>query len=418
MSKKHSQYNTHLTLDDRKNIEKGIENRATKVAIAKVIGKDPTTVAKEIRMHRWLKTRNLKMFPVDCKKLKKCRNSCRVKCENYEKLSCKYRDRSPGACNNCSKTYSCPMDKYYYDAEKAFKAYRYTLVDSREGVNMTTSQRDDLAAIIDPLIQQGQSPYQIRLSHPEINICERSIYNYIDLGLFKSKNIDLKEKVKRKEFKNKYKKRKEPANYQGRTYLDYIAFCKDNPELKAFEMDTIYNSPAGPYIQTIMLSSGIMIGFIHKEKTDESMAASFDYLQDTLGDEVFNELFSLGLTDRGTEFQKHTLFEFNKKTGEARLNLFYCDPMCSYQKPHVENNHNFLRDILPNNMDLSHITNEDLNLLFSHINSTPRRSLGGKSPYEVFTFIYPSGKEILLSLGIAEISSDDIILKPYLLKKK
>ena len=42
----------HLTLDQRKAIQDGIENRLSKTAIARLIGKDPSTVAKEITAHR------------------------------------------------------------------------------------------------------------------------------------------------------------------------------------------------------------------------------------------------------------------------------------------------------------------------------------------------------------------------------
>ena len=56
----------HLTLDDRKAIQEGIEKRLSKTAIAKSISKDPTTVAKEIRLHRTVKQRNCFNSPVMC----------------------------------------------------------------------------------------------------------------------------------------------------------------------------------------------------------------------------------------------------------------------------------------------------------------------------------------------------------------
>lgn len=122
------------------------------------------------------------------------------------------------------------------------------------------------------------------------------------------------------------------------------------------------------------------------------------------------------LTDRGTEFEKCELFEVNIETGEIRGNIFYCDPQSPSQKPHVENNHNYVRDILPNSKSLKNLTQEDLNLMFSHINSTPRASLNGKTPYEAFEFLY--GNEILNKLNIQKIEKDMVTLKPYLLKIK
>ena len=84
------------------------------------------------------------------------------------------------------------------------------------------------------------------------------------------------------------------------------------------------------------------------------------------------------LTDRGTEFIKSQQFEVNIHTGEIRGKIFYCDPMQSSQKPHVENNHNFIREVLPNGQSWNHLTQEKIDLMFSHINSTPRENLGGK----------------------------------------
>ena len=122
------------------------------------------------------------------------------------------------------------------------------------------------------------------------------------------------------------------------------------------------------------------------------------------------------LTDRETEFEKCELFEVNIETGEIRGNIFYCDPQSPSQKPHVENNHNYVRDILPNSKSLKNLTQEDLNLMFSHINSTPRASLNGKTPYEAFEFLY--GNEILNKLNIQKIEKDMVTLQPYLLKIK
>ena len=105
------------------------------------------------------------------------------------------------------------------------------------------------------------------------------------------------------------------------------------------------------------------------------MANTLDDLENKLGHDLYRELFPLILTDRGVEFEKVDLFELNQETGEFRTNIFYCDAYQSSQKPHIENTHNYIRDIIPNEIDISNITQDDLDLMFSHINSTPRKSL-------------------------------------------
>ena len=272
--------------------------------------------------------------------------------------------------------------------------------------------------IIKPLLKQGQSIYQILRNHPEINLCSKSLYTYIESGIFKDYGIDtfsLRRQVTMKARK-KMKKRKDPVNYDGHKYKDYLEFIKNNPSIPTTQMDTVYNHQDGPYIQTfIFQNTNLMIGFLHTEKISASMASSLDILQDKLGND-YSKLFSLILTDRGTEFEKYDLFEVNISTGEIRGNIFYCDPQTPSQKPNVENNHNYIRDIIPNKKSIKHLTQEDIDLMFSHINSAPRATLNGKTPYEAFEFLY--GTEILNKLNVQKIDKDMVTLQPYLLNIK
>lgn len=409
--------NSHLTLKDRKKIQEGLEKGLSRTEIAKNINKDISTVAKEIKNKRKLKPRNPFNNPITCTKFKECR-ICHGKCSEYEEIKCTRRDRKVGVCNLCPDISKCRLDKYFYYAKQAHESYLYTLKDSREGVNLNTTEMLEIVDIIKPLLKQGQSIYQILKNHPEIKMCSKTLYMYIESGIFQDygiNNFSLRRQVAMRKRK-KLKKRKEPVNYEGRRYKDYLEFVKENPIIPTTQMDTVYNQQDGPYIQTfIFQNTGLMIGFLHTEKTSESMASTLDNLQETLKDD-YQKLFSLLLTDRGSEFEKYELFEVNAETGEIRSNIFYCDPQTPSQKPHVENNHNYVRDIIPNGKSLKNLTQEDLNLMFSHINSTPRKVLNGKTPYEAFEFLY--GNEILEKLNIRKIAKDMVTLQPYLLKIK
>ena len=412
--------NSHLTFEERKVIEVGIGNGSTKKAISETIGKDPTTVAKEIRAHRKLKPRNTYGRPVLCGHRRECKKKpCLIQCGDFEEPKCRRRDVSPGACNKCASLGKCVLDKFLYDAEDAHAEYRRDLVDYREGINLTTKERDALGGIIAPLLKKGQSVHQILSAHPEISQSERTMYYYIESGVFKPSGVDcfsLKEQVQRKKFKGKYKKRKEPACYKGHTFADYLAFREAHPDIPTVEMDTVYNSPSGPYLQTFMLTNvPFMFGFVHASKTSESMAERVNWLQERLGAELFSRLLSLILTDRGTEFEKIKLFELDSR-GASRLNIFYCDPMQSSQKPHIENNHNYVRDIIPNAYPLNSLAQADIDLMVSHINSTPRRSLFDKTPYEMFVFLY--GRKAADLLNVVEIPRDEVVLKPSLIYTK
>ena len=411
--------NTHLTQDERKIIQTGIENGSCKADIARVINKDATTVAKEIRKHREFKPRNTFNQPVMCGRSDTCpKKMCYAKCPLFEEPKCNRRDKSPGACNGCKRRQKCRYDKYFYNAIRAEEKYRKSLSECREGANLSENERKFIGETIAPLLKKGQSVHQILTTHTEIKQSQRTLYNYIEGGVFKDFAVDLfslKEQVNRK-LPKKYKKRKEPACYDGRKYSDYLVFKVQNPDTPTVEMDTLYNSPSGPYLQTLLFEkTAFMIGFLHQDKTSESMANTFDYLQEKVGDELFSVLFPLLLTDRGVEFEKHRLLE-KWKDGLTRLSIFYCDPMQSSQKPHVENNHNYVRDIIPNKYPMENLTQKDINLMFNHINSVPRKSLGGKSPFEMFCFIY--GERAAQLLNISEVKRDDVTLKPSLIFSK
>ncbi len=407
----------HLTYGNRCTIEEMITKRKRKGEIANELDKSASTIAREIEKHKLLKPHNsFNNNNFNCKYFEDCK-ICTEKCRLFKPITCIDRDRNIGACNGCSKIKSCKLDKYLYKAEIAQKNYEYTLKDSRQGVNLTTSELIDIAHIVCPLILKGQAPYTILNNHPEINLSEKTLYNYIEMGLFKDwgvSSLELKRKVKRRIKKKPLKKRKEPADYTGRTYTDYIQYISENPSLSTTEMDTVYNNPSGPYIQTFIFeNTSFMIGVLHTEKTADSMSKALDNFQTILGDD-YGKLFSLILTDRGTEFAKPQQFEINMETGEIRTKIFYCDPQQSSQKPHVENNHNFIREILPRGISWDDLTQEKVNLMFSHINSVPREKLSGKTPYDIFTFLY--SEKIANKLNIQKIAKDEVNSTPRLLK--
>ena len=154
-----SNTNLHLTLEERRIIRKGIEDGLTKTAIANTLGKDKSTIGKEIKLHRFLSYKC--HLPLECDAYRKCRHGrhCTADCPDYIPFRCKRRDRSPGACNGCSRHHSCRFDKYKYSPEKAHEEYRTTLVDARLGVNLTTSEAKAMGDVISPLLKQGLSPY-------------------------------------------------------------------------------------------------------------------------------------------------------------------------------------------------------------------------------------------------------------------
>ena len=417
--------NLHLTVQERIIIEKGIENGSTKAAIALTIGKDKSTVGKEIKKHRELVHKS--SYKINCANMKNCsHNHVCDNCADFKPFTCNRRDRSPGACNGCSKYTYCRYDKYRYKADFSHKKYREDLVDSRTGINMSYEECKAMADIIVPLIKAGHSPDHIVTNHPELNISEKTLYNYIENGIFREfglLDIDLRIKTKRKITKkasNKYKKREDKKYLNGRTYDDFINYTAENKNLSVVEMDTVYNNGStGPFMQTFkFLDYSFMFIVYQEEKTAKSMVEGVDFLEKILGEDLFSEEVAIIKTDRGSEFCDAEGFE-KEENESRRTRIFYCDPMASGQKGSLENNHKEIRYICPKENDLKDLglnSQEKANLIVSHINSQSKEHLKGKSPLEVMEFMNPALYQKFKDFGIERINKDNIVLKPYLLK--
>ena len=75
-----------------------------------------------------------------------------------------------------------------------------------------------------------------------------------------------------------------------------------------------------------------------------------------------------------------------------------------------------MRKVLVKGVSFDNLTQEDLNLILSHVNSYPRMELGGLSAFGMFRFVY--GEEYVKSaneLGLKEIPVDKINLTPALI---
>lgn len=83
--------------------------------------------------------------------------------------------------------------------------------------------------------------------------------------------------------------------------------------------------------------------------------------------------------DNGSEFSKHS-----KLTDEIGMRAFFCEPHSPWQRGSIENGNGRIRRDLPRKADLEKWTDQDIQMLTFIINSTPRKCLGFKTPFEAF----------------------------------
>lgn len=426
----------HLKIEDRLVIEYGLDQNYTLKEIAERVKKDPTTISKEIKRNRFIKASKRKENDLqscqhrkNCTKTNLCNNCCGKQCKKCRFVNC-YRtcneysikkctklNRYPYVCNSCSSVTTCTGEKSYYKAKVADTKYRELLVISREGLNITSNELKKMDEIISPLILKGQSLAHIFSHHKnEINCCERTLYYYFDKNVFTARNIDLPRKVKYKPRKKSTTPViKESTTRVGRTFNDFIKFMEDNPNLPVVEMDTVHGTRSGKVLLTLMFRScSLMLAFIIDSCSQMAVKDVIDNLYEVLGHEVFKCSFPVILTDNGSEFKNPEDLELDNE-GNQRTKIFYCNPMASYQKPHIEKNHEYIRYIIPKGKSFDNRTQEDITLMMNHINSTARASLNGNTPFKLAQMLLDTS--LLDKLSLEAIPADDVHLKPALFKK-
>lgn len=424
----------HLTIEDRIYIQNELDKGTSFKDIARFLCKDPTTISKEVKARRssdwfhkgtFLNAKNFCTKRFRCKKTNACNKillcgvkcascpTCNQTCPDFQKEHCSKLDRAPYVCNGCSKKINhCTIaHKYTYNARFADRKYRECLKDSRSGIAMTRQELHKKDKIITPLIAQGQSPYQIVANHPELNLSVRSVYNYLDMGLLTARNVDLKRKVKFKPRKVHKSQISDRRVFNGRTYADFQQL-----HLESFvEMDTVHSAVGSSktLLTFFFTMEKLFLAFLMNRNTEGSVRLVLDRLEKRFGTFDFLTLFEYILTDRGAEFGDPDSLETGV-TGIQRTNIYYCDPMRSGQKGGIEQAHTMLRMILPKRTTFEFLTQWDVNLITSHINSTPRESLNGRTPYDVALEAF--GEDVLKAFQLRRIDPDKVVLTPKLIR--
>ena len=429
----------HLTQDERYVIKEGLDDGMSFKEIARRIGKDCTTVSKEVKgrkvfvrkgahgqkfndcAHRF-GCRENGLCPGKACRNKVCRNCreepfCGKLCQLYERVRCAKLEKPPYVCNKCDQRHKCTLEKALYDPRSAQAEYEALRHDARAGFDLDEGEVERLDAIVSPLLKQGQSLHHIRTTNGgKIMLSERSLYNYVDAGLFTARNIDMPRKVRYKRRKSRLAPKADPKCAVGRTYADYLAFRAATTDIHVVEMDTVHGVHGGKALLTLhFVSCSFMIAVLIDGLKADDVNTGIAGLRRDLGCELFAKLFPLILTDRGSEFSDPKSIEFDEE-GEGLTRVFYCDPQQSQQKGAAENNHMFIRRVIPKGTSLDGYSQDDITLMMNNINSYLRKALNDKPPMVVFELIYKE-EEALKKLGAVLIPPDKINLHPSLLNQ-
>lgn len=218
--------NKHMTLEDRHEIQMCLDRGMTFKAIASRIGKDQTTVSKEVKKHLVVKSENASIYNVS---------------QGMPIVTppCPELLKAPFVCNGCKKRRTrCAYQKQLYIAKDAQDEYRTLLVEAREGIPLNKERFYEIDEILSSGIKKGQHLYHIMQSN-ELGISQATAYRHLHRGYLSVKKLDFPRVVKFKPRRKQHVDFIPKSAKVGRTYTDFLNHIENNDISSWVEMDTV-----------------------------------------------------------------------------------------------------------------------------------------------------------------------------------
>lgn len=354
-----------------------------------------------------------------------CGLRCREgSCPRFKEERCPRLAAPPYVCNGRPDEQRCRLRKFHYLHKIAHEGYRRTLTESRQGVNLTEGELRAINETLVPALNRGQSPHHAMVSAPaSFGICDRTVYNYVNAGVLSAKRHNLPMAVR-------YKKRRgAPVEHkvdrhcaEGRPWGPFQDFPAENPGVQVPEPDTVEGGRRDKCVlPTAMFArQGFMFARPMPGKCAQHVADAFNWMWRALGNAAFRMLFPAVLADNGTELSNPLAIETSPGDGTRRTRVSYTRPYTATDKAHVERNHEYVRRVAFKGESFDSLSQTQVDLMMSHVNSYIRASLMDddshpcRTPYERFAFEY--GEEIARRLGIVPIPLREVTLRPKLLE--
>jgi len=184
-----------------------------------------------------------------------------------------------------------------------------------------------------------------------------------------------------KQLRHKGKRRVKYASKRKSRIKDRISIhqrpelVEDKTRLGDFEIDTIIGAGRKGAIVTIVDRKSMYLKLpIPCSKNSKIVANEIKRLL-----YPFKKKVHTITTDNGLEFAQH------KKISKAlKCDFYFCDPYSSWQRGLNENINGLIRQYIPKGSNFENISKKQIRHIEERLNHRPRKSLGWKTPYEVF----------------------------------
>ena len=280
--------------------------------------------------------------------------------------------------------------RYEYSADVGQQKHEYA--GTGKGPCLKIGKEYELAAFIEAEIKEAKkSPYAVaeeikKDGRFQITISYKTIYNYIDMGLFPNltnKDLPVKKSGKKRNYNHV---RTAANNSKGTSISERPAEVEERAEFGHWEMDTVVGKSGTKDCLLVLTERKGLHEIIRKmpSKSQCCVVKELDKIERQLGTEKFKEIFKTITCDNGCEFLNYEGMEQSAVSVGVRTKVYYAHPFSAWERGSNENANKLIRRFIPKGSDIAEFSPERIQLIEVWINNYPRRRLGGKSSLDLF----------------------------------
>lgn len=236
------------------------------------------------------------------------------------------------------------------------------------------------------IIEEKMSPYAVaetvnNSGRFKITISYKTIYNYIDEGLFPNlTNKDLP--VKKSEKKRKHSRIRTATNNTKGTSISLRDESIDNRnEYGHWEMDTVVGKKGTNTVLLVLTERKTREEKIRKikNKSQYCVVKELDKIERKIGSKEFRRIFKTITCDNGCENLDFVGIERSVLTKKNRTKVYYAHPYSAWERGSNENANKLIRRFIPKGADIGKFSHERIKMIEHWINNYPRRIFNGLS---------------------------------------
>jgi IS30 family transposase len=251
--------------------------------------------------------------------------------------------------------------------------------ERRQKAKKFVKMTSELVELIDKLLREDFSPEQISgflAKNHNIRICHETIYQHILLDKAQGGNLFSHLRHGQKKRKKRYGSYDHRGKIKDRVSIDERPAIVDTKKrVGDWEIDTIIGRNHKGALVTIVerKSKLTLIGKVQRKQADLVTKTAIDLLAP-----YSNKVFTI-TADNGQEFAHHKNIKEQLKT-----DVYFAHPYHSWERGLCENTNGLIRQYFPKGIDFKSITGEHVQMAMNRLNNRPRKTLGFKTPNEVF----------------------------------